>query len=196
MNPSRRRGSDGNDQSGARRHQGRQMGVHRARPLAIRRSATRPRSRAVHVGVWLPNTLRNQGIVICCRAMAGCTQTPMRPLTSIPARVLTSRECPRSSGHAKLAGYPCRRQVSRRLKGRRIIHLQHLIRRDGTAGLSGTTSHPLSGRLPGKSGVSGGIVTIYSGKGRLWGPSRRRSTRPGTACEGNGSPDTCPRNWG
>jgi glutaminase len=46
--------------------------------------------------------------------------------------------------------------------------------------------------LPGKSGVSGGIVTISPGKGGLV-RSRRRSTAPATASRASSSPSFCPR---
>ena len=70
---------------------------------------------------------------------------------------------------------------------------KHVLAAMATAGLyehSGDWLYEVG--LPGKSGVSGGIVTIAPGKGG-WARSHRPSTRRGTASEANGPPDTWPR---
>ena len=48
--------------------------------------------------------------------------------------------------------------------------------------------------LPGKSGISGGIVTVAPGRA-AWAPSPRRWTARGTASRGNSRPGSSPSGW-
>ena len=85
------------------------------------------------------------------------------------------------------------------LTGQQVIEpftCKHVLAAMATAGLyehSGDWLYEVG--LPGKSGVSGGIVTISPGKGGL-GTFSPPLDGAGTAFEDNGSPDTFRRNWG
>ena len=64
-----------------------------------------------------------------------------------------------------------------------------------TAGLYELSGDSAMRSMPGKSGVSGGIVTVSPGKA-AWRPSRLRSMPPETACAANSSRSTWPSGSG
>jgi glutaminase len=85
------------------------------------------------------------------------------------------------------------------LTGDKVIEsftCKHVLAAMATAGLyehSGDWLYEVG--LPGKSGVSGGIVTISPGKGGL-GTFSPPLDEAGNSVRGSGSPGTCPKNWG
>ena len=82
------------------------------------------------------------------------------------------------------------------LTGQRVIdarHCKRVLAVMATAGLyerSGDWLYEIG--LPGKSGVSGGIVTVVARARAASARSRRRSTRPATACAASSPPSTSP----
>ena len=73
---------------------------------------------------------------------------------------------------------------------------QHVLAVMVTAGLYETSGDWLYDTgLPGKSGVSGGMITVAPGKGG-WPPTHRRWMAPATVCGASSPPDSYPSAWG